>query len=1176
MTARASAWLTAGLIWALSVVAAAGAQDVLSVRALGPADVGAPGVQRLQLIWPDALGDAAIDPTVSVEHGVVVARLGRAVSFDVSQLPEMFPDTIALARLDADGRALRLALTGERTAAVSRSYNIVALDLSQPGASPPPPVDSPRAQAERLAAAQAARRAALVRKDPVTLPLNVRVAEAAEYTRVVFEWTEPVAYQTRQDGQTLTIAFDRDAAPRMTDLRVRSPRGVANAEADRSSGKLEVAFTLADGFGGRAWSDGARVVLDIADSALIGSSEADELAALAELGATLAADAAGSPLPTPSPSPRLAPAPEPEPQTPEAPEAPESGAEPEGSEAGQPDAEHDEADHAASDPAPTEHSEVEDSQAHGAAAVSARADPLPEDGRVAARVTPLGGAIHAAFRWNAPVAAAVFRRGDAAWVVFDAPAKLDLEELSRAGGRHVRAVEGWTGEGYAAARIDVPATTQVSVKADGARWIVMLSEAVDLPPEAIMLRREADGARAGRLVAKLRNVRALHAVPDPDAGDTLMVALADAPIQGLQGQRTFIDVTALQSAHGAAFSLTADGVTARLEPDQVIVESAAGLLLTPQVTAARSSAGAPSNPGFIDFAGWSGPKAAFTATHDALTRAAAVSEAPAEDYLALARFLVGHELGAEALAAVSATERIDPQYAKDARLRAISGAANASMGRLDAARADFNTPVLARDPAAALWRGWLAAQGRDWRQARREFGDGQDAMFLMRADWRARFLIAQADAAMALNDLAGAKAALGAAMAEEAPKGVLAQAQLSQARLAFRSDDLQAALEGARSVAASGHEPLEVAALRLESQAARALGLMSDEAARERMEELRFRWRGDETEFDIVRELGRIYVEQGDIRGGFQLMQAAVTRFPNTPAARETNTEMASIFRSLFLEGGAERLDPIQALALWYEFADMTPIGADGDYMIRRLADRLVAFDLLEQASDLLRHQVDNRLRGAAKAQVATDLAAIYLMDRRPGDALQVLASSRVARLDGALNAERRLLEARALAELGRGEHALELIARDSSPLARATRADIAWSLQDWTRAGPILEDAAGGAYRAEAALSPREESAVLRAALAYSLADEPDRLARLSARYDAKMRNSAQAAAWRVITSPGGADSVRVKDLARGLAAIDSLESFLDEFRANRAVQAPSGGGPSAGAGADMSDAPS
>ena len=67
--------------------------------------------------------------------------------------------------------------------------------------------------------------------------------------------------------------------------------------------------------------------------------------------------------------------------------------------------------------------------------------------------------------------------------------------------------------------------------------------------------------------------------------------------------------------------------------------------------------------------------------------------------------------------------------------------------------------------------------------------------------------------------------------------------------------------------------------------------------------------------------------------------------------------------------------------------------------MIRKLADRLVSVDLLDQAAELLQHQVDNRLQGAARAQVATRLAVIYLMDRKPDRAQAVLRATRTADL---------------------------------------------------------------------------------------------------------------------------------------------------------------------------------
>ena len=136
----------------------------------------------------------------------------------------------------------------------------------------------------------------------------------------------------------------------------------------------------------------------------------------------------------------------------------------------------------------------------------------------------------------------------------------------------------------------------------------------------------------------------------------------------------------------------------------------------------------------------------------------------------------------------------------------------------------------------------------------------------------------------------------------------------------------------------------------------------------------------------------------------------------------------------------ARRLPPVEALGLFYDFRELTPIGRRGDEMIRRLADRLVSVDLLDQAAELLQHQVDHRLQGAARAQVATRLAVVYLMNRKPDRALTTLRATRAADFSNELRNQRLLLEARALSELGRHDVALEVIANINSREAMRLR----------------------------------------------------------------------------------------------------------------------------------------
>ena len=158
-------------------------------------------------------------------------------------------------------------------------------------------------------------------------------------------------------------------------------------------------------------------------------------------------------------------------------------------------------------------------------------------------------------------------------------------------------------------------------------------------------------------------------------------------------------------------------------------------------------------------------------------------------------------------------------------------------------------------------------------------------------------------------------------------------------------------------------------------------------------------------------------------------MRTALRAHPNSDMTRRIQDEAMATFDSLFLAGKGDALPAIDALALFYDFRELTPIGRRGDEMIRRLADRLVSVDLLYQAGELLQHQIDHRLQGAARAQVASRLAVIYMMDRKPANALATLRATRLSDLNNDLRNQRLLLEARALSDLGRHDVAYEVVA---------------------------------------------------------------------------------------------------------------------------------------------------
>ena len=286
-------------------------------------------------------------------------------------------------------------------------------------------------------------------------------------------------------------------------------------------------------------------------------------------------------------------------------------------------------------------------------------------------------------------------------------------------------------------------------------------------------------------------------------------------------------------------------------------------------------------------------------------------------------------------------------------------------------------------------------------------------------------------------------------------------------------------------------------------------------------------------------------------RDAFHVMRVALTAYPNSPLTRNIQSEAAKTFDALFLAGKGDALPAIDALGLFYDFRELTPIGRRGDEMIRRLADRLVSVDLLDQAAELLQYQVDNRLQGAARAQVATRLAVIYLMNHKPDKAQAVLRATRTADLSNEIRVPRLMIEARALSDLGRHDFALEVIAGLEGRESLRLRSDIYWASRNWQKAAEHIELLYGDRWKSFEPLTDAERADMLRAGVGYALAEDKLGAARLRDKYAAKMAEGPDGRAFDVVTGGLGSSSPEFREVARLVAAGDTLSGFLRDLKA-------------------------
>ena len=101
-----------------------------------------------------------------------------------------------------------------------------------------------------------------------------------------------------------------------------------------------------------------------------------------------------------------------------------------------------------------------------------------------------------------------------------------------------------------------------------------------------------------------------------------------------------------------------------------------------------------------------------------------------------------------------------------------------------------------------------------------------------------------------------------------------------------------------------------------------------------------------------------------------------------------------------------------------------------------------------------------------------------------------------------ALNARRRLIEARAHLALGRYDNALELLQGDKTSEASGIRAEIAWKQKNWPRPAACSKRQLGDRWKNPAPLTGDEQGRLVRAGTAYSLVGDDKALARLRDHY--------------------------------------------------------------------------
>jgi hypothetical protein len=760
-----------------------------------------------------------------------------------------------------------------------------------------------------------------------------------------------------------------------------------------------------------------------------------------------------------------------------------------------------------------------------------------------------------AFSFAAPTPAASFRRGDTVWLVFDSTKPFDLEPIRAKGGAVVNEVSRQPLEKGQAIRIRLNRPQMHSLtgeeRPNGASWTLIFSDTVEAPPQPLNTIRNITDPALANVAVPLVAPGLLHRMTDPDAGDTLVVVTAPPPARGFIRRQDFVDFALLDSAHGVAIRPNSDDVTVEVAPDKVIVGKPGGLTLSAaNISAERAPIAV--RPIF-DVEEWRrNQEGRFIKRADALIQAAATAEPDKRSAarLALARFYMARGFYREAKGETEFLLAAPELKTEEPMAVMVHAVASILCERPDLALKDLASPAIGNNYDSQLWKALALARQSKWVEAREKFKNVEFGIAALPLELQ-RIVTADAmRAALEVKDYAGAAKR----RAELDVIGVPADFQpvlaVLRGRLAEAFGNERDALDDYRLAADSSDRKAAAEAKQLEVALKQKRGEISPPDAQKELETLEAVWRGDSTEVRTLQMLSLIYNENGRYADSMAAARMATRLEPNSELSRQAQDNASALFSQLFLSAKGDELPPIDALGLFFEFRELTPIGRRGDEMIRRLADRLVTVDLLDQAAELLQYQVDKRLEGSARAQVAARLAMVYLANHKPDRTITALHATRIADLAGELRQQRLLLEARAQSDIGRHDLALDIVSNLGGREAIRLRSDIYWAARRWRESSEQIELYYGDRWRDFKPLSPIEKSDVIRAVVGYALADDAIGLGRFREKYAPLMSGESDKAAFDMAGKPATASSGEFAAIAKMAASVDTLDGFLREMK--------------------------
>lgn len=761
------------------------------------------------------------------------------------------------------------------------------------------------------------------------------------------------------------------------------------------------------------------------------------------------------------------------------------------------------------------------------------------------------------FSWNAPVALSVFKRGKYLWIVFNQYQQIKTDELLKNANGIIKDIIQLPHTSATILRLEAIDEVYSETRKEGLLWIVDLyNNKTDRRIIPISVNTDVTIPLKPFLRVNMPGIEDIYSFLDPEIGDILMAVTSSTPGYGYIHGYKYADFAFLPTSQGMA--INTDDINLSL------IRSSSGFTLqttqhplhlsTDQEKIKKISESQIAEEEFSILKDVTMPiiRKTFVESETYLKsqiKNAESDEAKDKYTLDLARYYLSYSLGSNAMGKLREI-RDNLQSKKKTvshRLNKLVGVAAFLMKRYDQAYDIFSRPEFADYPEIQLWK-----QLSDTNEQIDYSSDIlRNIHFVYDYPVTIKKNIVLRGVVYAIDKKSDALAQAFLNVLKELPptNETFAAYNYYDAEKIRLQGYLKSSLSQYRAAALSRSSLYSALARFRIADFNRNIANAKQNRTIQEFERLRFSWGEKQFKINVLNSLVDLYLKTTNFYMALKTLNDLSNLSGNQKSAIEQR--MIQIMEEIYYYNNDNQFDPIKALALFDDFGYLIERSPHQTAIVIKLADRLVAVDLLQRAEQLLNSYMQQKHHSLSHNDLSAmggRLALIDLFRNDENSAIKHLKETEFYDINETLRLQRKIIEAKALVQLGDIEKALDMLAGNNSKNALLLKSQIYWDSERWDEASDTIRFLVEKPVEGQP-LSDEQIRYILDWLTALKLAGKETVIVRIRNTFMPYFEKTPYASLFNLLTDKLEQDTISIKQIDKTIQNIQTFSNFARQY---------------------------